>query len=223
MFESGISYTKQPVNGQAEEFSLCLESRAWGIYFISLFYHLNWEQQNHNLEITAVDSSPFVPRPSRKIGGFDRAQRVFTLGSPPRFFCRCRPQHFLRVCCFFCTYFLSAAATLTVMYGRERGRTMNKQRHKLLDSRRGRNLRVCVCVFFFFFSNRVSAFLQPVSCHSTYLPGERNCTWNIFQKPNHGRARGRPGTMKKRERDSWVKENEIDWGRGEQEGDVSET
>lgn len=123
---------------------------------------------------------------------------------------------------FFLYIFLSVAATLTVMYGRERGRTMNKQRHKLLDSRRGRNPRVCVCVFFFF-SNRVSAFLQPVSCHSTYLPGERNCTWNIFQKPNHGTARGRPGTIKKRERDSWVKENERDWGRGEQEGHISET
>lgn len=34
-FESGISYTKQPGDGQAEKFSLCLESRAWGIYFIS--------------------------------------------------------------------------------------------------------------------------------------------------------------------------------------------
>lgn len=27
-----------------------------GIYFIFLFYHLHWEQQHHNLKITAVDS-----------------------------------------------------------------------------------------------------------------------------------------------------------------------
>lgn len=48
----------------------------------------------------------------------------------------------------------------------------------------------------FFFSNRVPASLQPVSCHNTYLPGEK-LHLKDFQKRNHGRAPGWPGTIKR--------------------------
>lgn len=48
----------------------------------------------------------------------------------------------------------------------------------------------------FFFSNRVPAFLQPVSCHNTYLPQEK-LHLKGFQQQNHRRVHGWPGTIKR--------------------------
>lgn len=200
--ESGISLSKHCVNGQAEEFYLCIESGAWRIYFLYLFYYLNWEQQNHNLEITAVDSSPPL-QPRLVISYFSPRARLVVLIRHKEFYSQKLASIlvlllftalFKTLLLFFCTYFYLQLWPSRWCMGENRAEQWTDNDISSWTAAAGG---IPGCVWFFFLSNRVSAFLQPVSCHNTYLPGERNCTWNIFQKPNHGRARGRLGTIKK--------------------------